>query len=365
MKKYFVKHFCLIPPPYGGVTVFVKRLCLFLCGKNYLSGAFTSGEFIGIPDYFKKLFADSFPRHIRSYLGLMSFLKLLSVCKDYKILHNHTSLNTCFLTWLVHYVTKVPVVWTIHNQMIDKEISGLSSFDFYFFKSLIKDKSVQIITVNQKSRDLLMDLNLNFCNDILVMPAYIPPVPIGEYTDYLDKSLVHFIKEEGDCLLFYAESFTTYENKDIYGTNEIIQLFCRLSESNFDLKLIFCIASVNNNTLLKELQSNVPISIRNKVYWQLGPVSEMWPLLETSTVLIRPTCTDGDSIMVREALAFGLPVIASDVTQRPDGCIVYEYGNIDDLYIKTKSLLENPYRREFPQHNFADDMLNIYLKLLN
>jgi glycosyltransferase involved in cell wall biosynthesis len=54
-------------------------------------------------------------------------------------------------------------------------------------------------------------------------------------------------------------------------------------------------------------------------------------MMSRSSVFVRPTFRDGDSISVREALALGLPVVASNVGTRPAGTIVFEPGNLDEL----------------------------------
>jgi glycosyltransferase involved in cell wall biosynthesis len=53
--------------------------------------------------------------------------------------------------------------------------------------------------------------------------------------------------------------------------------------------------------------------------------------MSRSSVFVRPTFRDGDSISVREALALGLHVVASDVGVRPSGTIVFAAGNVDEL----------------------------------
>lgn len=54
-------------------------------------------------------------------------------------------------------------------------------------------------------------------------------------------------------------------------------------------------------------------------------------LLSRVSCFVRPTLTDGDSIAVREALAFGLPVVASDAVARPDGCVLFKTGSVQEL----------------------------------
>jgi glycogen synthase len=50
-------------------------------------------------------------------------------------------------------------------------------------------------------------------------------------------------------------------------------------------------------------------------------------VLETSDVFVRPTRADGDAVTVREALALGCRVVASDVGHRPPGCLLFPTGD--------------------------------------
>ena len=51
---------------------------------------------------------------------------------------------------------------------------------------------------------------------------------------------------------------------------------------------------------------------------------EISELLDEVNVLLRPTSADGDSGIVREALAQGVTVIASNVAPRPSGVVLAE-----------------------------------------
>jgi glycosyltransferase involved in cell wall biosynthesis len=67
-------------------------------------------------------------------------------------------------------------------------------------------------------------------------------------------------------------------------------------------------------------------------------VSNIIKLWKISNIVLRPTFTDGDSLVVREALSVGTCVIASDIVERPVGTILFECGNFEQLAMK---ILEN------------------------
>ena len=86
-------------------------------------------------------------------------------------------------------------------------------------------------------------------------------------------------------------------------------------------------------------------------------------LLRAADLVVRSTFADGDAISVREAMALGVSVIASDVTSRPPGVIVFRAGDVRDLRAKMGALLtggpEWPHRVGADE-NSARDLLQLY-----
>ncbi len=62
-------------------------------------------------------------------------------------------------------------------------------------------------------------------------------------------------------------------------------------------------------------------------------------VMSRSSVFVRPTLEDGDSISVREALALGIPVVASRVGSRPPSAILFQPGDVEDLFSKLEFAL--------------------------
>ncbi|PTL77278.1 glycosyltransferase family 4 protein [Vitiosangium sp. GDMCC 1.1324] len=63
-------------------------------------------------------------------------------------------------------------------------------------------------------------------------------------------------------------------------------------------------------------------------------------LMARCDAFVRPTTHDGDAISVREALALGVPCVASDVCGRPHGTYTFRAGNAVDLAEKVRHALE-------------------------
>jgi glycogen(starch) synthase len=130
----------------------------------------------------------------------------------------------------------------------------------------------------------------------------------------------------------------TGSNSPEYGVELLVQAIARMADryKNAGCLLIGLGEEAKNVRHLID-QQNLTRSVL-----MLGdvPHDECLHVISRSVALIRPTFADGDSISVREALALGVPVIASNVTTRPEGTILFETGNSDDLMKKMEWTLE-------------------------
>jgi len=72
------------------------------------------------------------------------------------------------------------------------------------------------------------------------------------------------------------------------------------------------------------------------------------PVLAACDVFVRPTTSDGDANSVREALALGVPTVASDVVERPDGAIPYKCGDAKDFARAVRRALNEGANTERP-----------------
>lgn len=360
-----IKHFAIIPPPYGGASVYVKRLNLSLCKYGYESHAFYSDRLEGIPVEFRKYY-HKLPKRCRSILGLLNFPYLYRIFKKYDIIHTHFALCMNLIIWVLHILLKKPIVLTLHNQMIEQELSNLNAVDRWVVSHLASDPKVQFTTVNTKGRDKLQSSGIRFANPVQAIVPYILPVKIGNPSDYLSAELVSFLKTHENTILFYAESFALLENEEIYGIQFMIDSFCQIKKYKPDCSLVFCIANLGNDAnklaALKEKIDHTKFS--SDVYWQVGAISEMWPLHEKCAMYARPTCTDGDSVMLREALGFGLPVVASDVTKRPIGCTCYQFGNMQDFVDKCIGIISKGRIQPILQEDHTQEIIDIYKRLI-
>jgi glycosyltransferase involved in cell wall biosynthesis len=71
-------------------------------------------------------------------------------------------------------------------------------------------------------------------------------------------------------------------------------------------------------------------------------------------VMLRTTWYDGDALSVREALHFGLPVIATDNGMRPEGVHLIPARDLEALLVAIEDVLRNPRERIQPAEQTED-----------
>ena len=129
-----------------------------------------------------------------------------------------------------------------------------------------------------------------------------------------------------------AFQLSYYQERDLYGFDQLIAAAERLHDTHPQLGIVLLIAQKGDEQLYTQLQQQIiHLGMQPAVYILTGNYL-LWPLFDMVDLFVRPTLSDGASVSVQEALHCGAPVIASDVCWRPAECMVYKAGNVDALY---------------------------------
>jgi glycogen(starch) synthase len=86
-------------------------------------------------------------------------------------------------------------------------------------------------------------------------------------------------------------------------------------------------------------------------------------VIARSDIFVRPTYSDADAVSVREAIALGTPVVASDVVRRPEGTLCFKTGDAGDLAAKIESLVSGAGALRRVPLQSAENGLNRLLEL--
>jgi glycosyltransferase involved in cell wall biosynthesis len=116
-------------------------------------------------------------------------------------------------------------------------------------------------------------------------------------------------------LLLYAQHGDMYEGQDIYGVPFVMGLIDQLQD-RYTLVLV----DVSNS--YPHLTGYSPDD-----FIRIDHPVDFAQLLSEIDIYIRPTCKDGDSVAVLEAIMLGVPVVASDVAERREEVFLYNYGS--------------------------------------
>lgn len=360
-KSYSIKEFAFVPPPYGGVSTYVKRL---IERMNDL-GIVTGGYFLSNCHDKNIIMSDLYDewKWMPTHLFFFRIFKYIFETRKYKVIHSHFSLEGMLYLWFLKLFCRKKIVITVHNSMVGDYVEKTNFINRYFLKKLASSSKVTWIAVSDQVKDSMLNLPLTFTSEINIVPAYIPPR--RNAISNLSEELQLYIKSYEKIIVFYGHSFMSYLSQDVYGFQTALRMYASLTnDEQKRYGLVYCIANSSDKELLELKSVAESLGILDKIYWQIGAIENMVDLWEQTDVYIRPTCTDGDSVAVREALDMGTQVVASDVSFRPDNVIKYPFGD-DGRFVDAVRLAIS---KDKESMNIDDShfimMLNIYKSIL-
>jgi glycosyltransferase involved in cell wall biosynthesis len=253
--KKFVKQLGFIPPPYGGVSVYVKRLTERLNKDGYVSGAY---YFAGKVDESveKSPLYDSF-QWLSTKRFVQRLLRLIKETKDYKIIHSHFGLESMIFLWTLVFFLRKKLVVTVHNSWSENFYSSTNSMNRFFLKQLAKTDT-KWIAVSEEARAQMQKLPVKFKN-ISVIPAFIYSQSEYDEKEILSESLLSFIKGKNRVIVFYGHAFVLNNGDDVYGYHSTIEMFYELIKRDTkDVSLVMCVGEKNQDEInkLKEFACN-------------------------------------------------------------------------------------------------------------
>jgi glycosyltransferase involved in cell wall biosynthesis len=201
-----------------------------------------------------------------------------------------------------------------------------------------------------------------------VIPAFIPPLVRKEDAAQIPAEVWRFCGSHSPLLLATG-AVAFYRGDDLYGVDLMIQLIQALKPSYPQIGLVMPLRPISGpaeqehwESLLKQAAEH---GLDENICWIPGGVPVLQPLMSACDLFLRPTSTDGDSVSVREALHFRVPVVASDAAPRPEGTVLFRNRDIDDLIAQAGRILAGdrppgPSAATSP----ADQILEIYHRLV-
>ena len=322
----------------GGVSVHIKRLSSLLTQKYNVSFVdespleYSTGEVFNIRG-----------KNIFQYLKLVGKADIVHI-------HSGVSALRIFHILTAFFFRKRRIVsyHTIYN---------LPSKTAIFINRVFLPFTNKVICVTQEIASILKPKNG------IVLPAFVPPLLENE--PQLPDIVTKVIEENREKRLIVSNAFRLdlHQGIDLYGMDLLLDVARKIKTENRNYKIIFIVADSNDEAglfkkyteIIKKENLETEISLLPK------PISFV-RLMQQSDLVIRPTASDGDALTVREALFLKKPIIASDVTVRPEGTILFENRNSDDLFKKINETLENGIKHTFSSEEISRNDNSFYIK---
>lgn len=172
----------------------------------------------------------------------------------------------------------------------------------------------------------------------------IPPqkvFPISPFTrQYLDCSATKLDDNVEDFLKRHASTILTYlECRPEYDLDTFFQVAAELVRRNPEMGLIVTGATREMNIINTKIQS----AGLGKNALLLGAIDHgaFLSLLQRISLYLRCAKTEGTSASIREALYFGVPVVANATESQPPGVSVYPWGNSAVMLKVIEAVLTN------------------------
>ena len=178
---------------------------------------------------------------------------------------------------------------------------------------------------------------------VSTLPAYVGVGGVNTQSSRPD--LLSFLEAPGVTMIVAAYRVRTVRGGgDIYGIDVASVAFTGLAEEFPDLRLVIFLAHPPRGWMAKRYLRRIHTQAEREWPGRSRVVvgEPLVPAFDERTIYLRPTRTDGDAVSVREALARGVPVIASDATSRPPGVRVVALVDTEDWVRQTRRAILAP-----------------------
>lgn len=298
-------------PPIGGVSVHVSRVIASLKANNnniYQIKTIADCRFWYIPYYLLRLIwiLFSFRPHTIHYH------------------HSHKShdmieiIILCFFRWFCN------VAWIL----IDHDCRHLYSRSRWYKKiySMALTYVDKLVPIGLSTYRGYLDTNVIMPTHVSIEGAFLPPDQRNEKHILMTypKNLEDFLQSHGPIILANAFQLSHVNGQDLYGIDLCIETFEALHKKHPHVGFVVALAQIGDHAYFERLNGVLRAKNLHRHWYVLTGNRELWPLFKRADVFVRPTLSDGASVSIQEALFFGVPVVASDVCERPEQVIRFK-----------------------------------------
>jgi glycogen synthase len=340
------------PPPYGGITIHIKRLFEF-CKRINVK--------IRIVSQFSCSNKDE---NVVVLTGtkIIKLIKLIFIIFAFKgkVIHYHTAMFQNFIyggLLLLFFSHRKKTIITIHSDLY--EIPLKKSIKYRLHKYIFKKIDI-IIALSEKQKLLLKNEYNIQDSKFFVIPSYINNSNLILNASDIIKSTVKKDKSEKSFII----TSSGYMDK-IYGYDLLLQAVKEMDEIKIYILTYNLIDKAYKKIFLDKIKN-----IKNVKYYENLSNDDFLYIIKNSDIFIRPSFADTYGMVIADAINFGVPAIASNVCERYNGTILFEVGNADDLKekildIKSNYKIKKKCIEEHINYDYAIDLLDLYKSIIS
>jgi glycogen(starch) synthase len=296
------------PPPFGGISSHVVRLA---------GGARERGLSVGIVNHFRSRGSD--PQILAELRrNPWRYWWVLRRMRAGVIHYHHARWSTLLATAWALRRSPASTVATIHGRELEpflrSRIAGVAATTRWALRSF--DVLIAVSTEIERS------LTAAVGHPVAVLPAYLSAPDDGAT---LSPDAEAFLRRGPSLVTVAYRLSVDRSGRTIYGIETALDSFSAIASRHPRVHLAIFVASPprsrRQTALLQQLIAKTgDEELRRRIGVFYG--QPLAPALRLGTIFLRPTLTDGDAVSIREAMAAGVPVLASDVVRRPTGVTV-------------------------------------------
>ena len=267
------------------------------------------------------------------------FFKLKSISPDIIIIDEPLKLLSQL--WVAKFLN-IPIVWVIHAERTLLKRKNIFKWSYkLFFKSKLKIVSDSKYVLNKNIGYLKNDKSIDF-NNIPIVHA------TTDLSKFLSLNIQHDMKIGFEQRPF-IQLGTIGRLNWAKGFDHLIAALSRLKQQmpNFHLKIV---GEGPYRKYLENMIENNQLSSNIQLVGELQ-YNEISNFLKKLNIYIQPSVSEGSPITIKEAMASGLPVLASDAGGIPEIIehnitgFIFKKGSIDDLEKELLKIINLGYER--------------------
>jgi len=346
------------PPPYGGISVHIQRMKNQLEKQGYKCVVYNLGKQFSVTRNVVNV------KHIRIWL-----LKYAFFARE-DIIHFHNSdWRIRVLAGLMTLLGK-KVIISIHGASLKDSLKKGNWVKRLIIKFALKSSSF-IIVDNSDIKKIVLSCGVKLGHVEIVSP-FIPPVIHSNDYEKIPSYIWMFYNSH-KIIMYAMARVVFYNNMDLYGLDMMISLMKKLKKYGYmNIGLVIKVpeCKIEQQEYFKGIKKKIVDNLlENDILIIEEDLKELYLLEKEADFMIRPSCTDGDSVSIRESLYFDIPVVTSDAIPRPIGCIIFKNRNLEDFakkVIVTIKKVQSGEKVNIPaQENNIEKIIKIYKKVLN